>query len=415
MCTIKRRYKTYFKLNILMLVFIVTSFIFSTFAWFAYSGLSSVSTKMDVKAWYIKLTKNGKPQSNEVLINLREIYPGMETISEVINIQNLGDSNAVINYQFENVRILENEYKSPSVDEQQTFSDNIEDELSQTYPFSINVSLERKYLPSKSDGDIVVSISWPLESGEDEIDSGWGTNAYNFYNEELKKAKADENYSIRPAIQIALKVNAEQDMNNDVDTIVNLGDTILYDIEANARCYNVGGTCIKTTVLDNDINKVEKISLLPNLYDEYPEGTFEEYTTLLNKIKTEWKVATTSLKAQKLMKVISNDIKNSYIVSDNISNKIIGTINNDARESMLFNESKLLGKHFIFSNTNFEYLNSNKCFWTDTEFDETQSYALSKIDETTSKIGPTDKKTTRCSILPIILIEKGKLKHDLNE
>ena len=115
------------------------------------------------------------------------------------------------------------------------------------------------------------------------------------------------------------------------------------------------------------------------------------------------------------MKVISNDINNSYIVGNNISNKIIGTINNAARESMLFNESKLLGKHFVFNNANFEFLTSNKCFWTDTEFNETQAYALSKIDDTTSKIGPVDMEPTECSVVPVILIEKDKLKYDLSE
>ena len=46
----KERYKKYLKINIIPIIFIATSFIFTTFAWFAYSGLKSVFTAIDVKA-----------------------------------------------------------------------------------------------------------------------------------------------------------------------------------------------------------------------------------------------------------------------------------------------------------------------------------------------------------------------------
>ena len=71
-------------------IFIVLSFISVTLAWFAYSGLSNVSTVVDVKAWYITLEKNGEEISNDIVISLSEIYPGMETLDEVVKIKNLG-------------------------------------------------------------------------------------------------------------------------------------------------------------------------------------------------------------------------------------------------------------------------------------------------------------------------------------
>ena len=49
----EKRHKVYLKLNLMSIFFIVVSFISVTLAWFAYSGLASVATEVNVKAWYI--------------------------------------------------------------------------------------------------------------------------------------------------------------------------------------------------------------------------------------------------------------------------------------------------------------------------------------------------------------------------
>lgn len=53
----KRRYKTYIKINFVSLILVVLSFISITMAWFAYSGLSKVATEVNVKAWNIEIKK----------------------------------------------------------------------------------------------------------------------------------------------------------------------------------------------------------------------------------------------------------------------------------------------------------------------------------------------------------------------
>ena len=53
----KNKKKLYLRLNLISLFFVVVSFISVTLAWFVYSGLSTVSTEVNVKAWYIELEK----------------------------------------------------------------------------------------------------------------------------------------------------------------------------------------------------------------------------------------------------------------------------------------------------------------------------------------------------------------------
>ena len=111
----KARYKRYLKIYIVPIVFIATSFIFTTFAWFAYSGLKSVSTEIDVKAWYIELTKSGDVVTNNIVITLENVYPGMETVDELVNIENKGDSDAKLSYKIVSSRILDTEINGESL------------------------------------------------------------------------------------------------------------------------------------------------------------------------------------------------------------------------------------------------------------------------------------------------------------
>ena len=64
----RSHYKKYLKkIYIVPIAFIATSFIFTTFAWFAYSGLRSVSTEIDVKTWHIELTKSNETINNNIV------------------------------------------------------------------------------------------------------------------------------------------------------------------------------------------------------------------------------------------------------------------------------------------------------------------------------------------------------------
>ena len=134
----KDKYKTYAKINILSLFFIAVSFISVTLAWFAYSGLTSVATEIGVKAWYIKFDKKTDPESNNIIISLDDVYPGMETKSERVKISNLGDSDASISYSILSAKLL-----GKNIEEKITDPKELEDALAHNYPFHINIDLDR--------------------------------------------------------------------------------------------------------------------------------------------------------------------------------------------------------------------------------------------------------------------------------
>ncbi|MDD2490541.1 MAG: hypothetical protein PHY26_04785, partial [Bacilli bacterium] len=263
----KHRYKTYWRLNLMSILFVVVSFISVTLAWFAYSGLSNVATEVDIKAWYIQLEKDGETISNDIVISLSEIYPGMDIIQETVNIKNLGDSNAQVNYKIISARLLGKEEDNYIVDEE-TNSEYVEDVLAHEYPFHININLNKNYILAKGDESFFnVSISWPLDSDDDTLDSFWGTEAYKFQQEEETKKSLDENYQIKPAIQIVISLTAEQYLETDTtsDINYNLGNTILFDVIDNQKCTDISSTCLKTYVIDVNNKLGDKtVILLPD-------------------------------------------------------------------------------------------------------------------------------------------------------
>lgn len=425
------KYKKYLKLNVMTLFFIAISSISVTLAWFAYSGIAKVATEIEVKSWLIEFEKNEKTVSNNIVISLAEIYPGMDTLHESIKIKNKGDSNAQLSASIVSARILDEELNIEN-----TESNNILDKLSHDYPFSVNMSLDDNFVLAKGENSAFnISVSWPLDSDNDELDSQWGNLAYQFADNEIKKQSIDDSYQKRPSIKIVIRVKAEQvveqkDATNTEDAntttyntlkkeesvvVANdinypLGKLILYDVKNNILCEKVSESCIRTHIIDvnNKVND-DTVRLLPDILSTYSTGVYDEYDELLADTISKWNVSTKPLEINDILKVVSKDINNSFVVIDGLSNSIIGYMENENRIDNVINRVIKYKGYFSFQNTNYSYLVTNKCYWFKKDYSETEAFALTKNSEETSVIyGET--KTNECSVIPVILAPKKNLK-----
>lgn len=418
----KNKKKLYLRLNLISLFFVVVSFISVTLAWFVYSGLSSVSTEVAVKAWYIELEKDGNKTSNEVVISLDEIYPGMKTIEEEIKIKNLGDSDAKVDYTIESVRILGNDKDKYILDET-TNSTFIEDQISHKYPFKINIDLSKKFILAKTDeSTFKVSISWPLDSGNDiesywgndEKDSYWGNEAYKFRLEEQNKKMNDNNYQIKASIRLDIKLTAEQYIETDdvSDIRYRLGNEILFDVAANSRCEKEEGTCIRTNVIDtSNVIGDDYVTLLPRVSNNYgtvEDMSFNNINNIYQKITYGWTVQSRLMKASDILNVVSKDIKESVIVIPNISDRVIGNLDLEERYNSILENVSASEGNFKFLNK-FSYFFSTNCYWLNNEYSETKAFAVSPLDDNSMKIYGEDK-TSNCKVIPVIIANKNNLK-----
>jgi len=408
----KRRHKFYLKLNIMSIIFLVISFSSVTLAWFAYSGLSHVETEIDVNAWYIELEQNGETVSNEIVISVTDIYPGMTSVDETISINNLGDSDASVAYEIVSARILGEAEDNYEVNGTTVTSEEVEDTLSHDYPFNININLERGYVLSGGDpSNLKVSISWPLDSDQDEEDSNWGTDAYLFQESEQDKKDLDPQYEMKSSIQIVLSVTAEQYLNEDTSSDVdyNLGDELLFDVVNNATCTTASATCLEMTVIDVD-NKVGDtiVTLLPDLDSVASSDTYDNYSSKLSSITTTWTVTSRALAIGDVMNVVARDISDSVLVRSGLSNAIIGKLDYGTRMNTELTKAITYSGYYKFLNTGFNFFSKANCYWINKEYDSSNGFAVKQIDSTDTKVY-SELKTSSCNVIPIVEASKTNL------
>ncbi len=398
-----KRRKVNIRLSIMSITFMVISFISVTLAWFAYSGLSKVDTDVTVKSWYIEFKRGEEVATKDIVISLDDVKPGMETNTEEIVINNKGDSDASIKYKIEYVKILNEDNMTSSLD---TPSDYIEDAIAHNYPFHINMGLDRNNVLLKGEENrFKISVSWPLDSGDDKLDSLWGNKAYQY--------QKDTNNS-SPLIKLGISLIAEQvieDDENELDHNYDLGKLILYDVKDNKTCNNINSTCIKTHVIDTK-NKIadDIVTLLPSFDNNYLENTFYNSDSLYNNIISSWNANTRKLSVEDVLKVISTDIDNTIIKKEGLSDLILGKVDYKTRASTILDNNSNYNASYVFKNSLFLYLASNTCYFLDGHDNSTFAYSLAKIDNDTSSINMVSKDKT-CKVIPVIIANKSSLKN----
>lgn len=171
----------------------------STFAWFLYATKVSVGITAHIEAWNILFTNENNEISELINFEIPNLYPGMEDYNDSIEIINLGEKNASVEYEIVRVSILGVNY---NIDGTTLTSDQMVNNLASDYPFKINISLENSTIEAGS-GRTTFSLStvWPYESGDDELDTYWGSKSYEF----------SSNNPDTPSIQIEIKISASQE------------------------------------------------------------------------------------------------------------------------------------------------------------------------------------------------------------
>ena len=389
---LSKKKKLYLRINIVSILFTVVSLTSVTLAWFAYSGLAKARTEIGVKAWYIEFEKDNQSVSNNIVIALDDIYPGMDPKKEEVTIKNLGDVDTKLKYKISKARILDsnNDYYelSNNVD-----SNYIEDVISHNYPFHIDIALSKLYIDAKEEATFEVSITWPLDSGNDSLDSLWGTRAYQ-YDQTQEELDPSER---QPAIEVEINVTAEQAIDDldSVDIRFLLGKKIKYDISTGETCETLSNTCIETYVIDTyNVVDNQYVNLLPT--KDLGLGTFTEYQN----INPSWHAESRLLTAEDIVRILSLDIDNSYIKINNVSDRVIGRVLTTTRANSII--SDVVSHNGRFEYTSFNYLKSQTCMWTSTSYGD-KGFAL----DSTKLYG--ENTSTNCKMIPVLRVLKNKL------
>lgn len=243
------------KSTTLKLSLIMLNFIFATLAWFTYTMILDTKVDVNVSSWQVDFKDNTAVLGTDMSFQVGNFYPGMEDdqYAKMLEIENLGDRPAAIEYDIKSLKILGQEYQikkeASASDSQYTVyigeSINEEDGIKTTkilnnsskFPFeivltqTIEIGIESRYDEDQNKGYFEIRFTWPYEITElpenlpndlqegltDEqkleelnsrktiLDTEWGYDIANFYNAQASLEESLQEQGIEITLQVIAK------------------------------------------------------------------------------------------------------------------------------------------------------------------------------------------------------------------
>lgn len=185
------------KVKIRTIIILILLLVFNTYAWFLYATRVSGGITAHVSSWNIKFQVGEEETTTNIIFDVDNIYPGMETYIETIKVYNNGEMDAKLTYEVKSVTILGKNYKIGGEIESEDLLYMIQND----FPFSINISITNEILTAEGgEGSLSISLEWEFDSEDDELDTNWGEKAYEYY---LK-------YPNQTSINIEVEITANQ-------------------------------------------------------------------------------------------------------------------------------------------------------------------------------------------------------------
>ncbi len=169
------------KIKLRNLIILLVLLIVNTFAWFIYATRVSLDLSVHVSSWDVEFVSGDEEITTNMEIVVDRIYPGMDQFEQTIEVHNRGETPAVLTYEIKSLEVM-GEVFEVSEDSGLT-SDDLKNKIETEYPFKIGVNSEGDDLIEENgQGQFRVTVNWPFESGDDELDTYWGNKAYEYYS-----------------------------------------------------------------------------------------------------------------------------------------------------------------------------------------------------------------------------------------
>lgn len=196
--------------NLIFLIIILSA---NTFAWFVYVKEVHTDINVKVKAWNVVLTNSESEVISTLNVDIKSAYPGMEEFLNETKAYNQGESKADLNYTILSINAFGNEIITSekiisdggTPTEDNPTSKELENSLKNgtKYPFKIElITSNNKLDPYGGEGTFNVKMNWDYESGNDALDTKWGTDAYNY----------KQNHPDEPGLKIIIELKITQSL-----------------------------------------------------------------------------------------------------------------------------------------------------------------------------------------------------------
>lgn len=166
--------------------------IFNTYAWFLYVNTVSANLTAHVEAWHVQFEVDDEIVERQFSVAIDHAYPGMTNVVKTVTILNNGEKASDLSYAIKSLRIFDNLYVATDQLETgdtipqgatQTTSANLLNMIQNNYPFNIEITTSQNTVNINTEGTLTFTFSWAYESGQDATDTEYGTDAYDFYED----------------------------------------------------------------------------------------------------------------------------------------------------------------------------------------------------------------------------------------
>lgn len=210
----KRKKKSVFllllkRVKISHLIVLAVLLVANTFAWFIYVNTVTNNVEVHVRSWKVDFTEGENEVSDYVDVTVNNVYPGMTTFTKEVQAHNYGEVIANVSYVILEADVMGAVYLTregkeeaglPTSDADYS-SAQLETVLASDYPFHITFTLSSGTMnPVNGIATYTITVSWPYDSGDDETDTYWGIQAYDF----------KENNPGDPCIALRIKLHITQ-------------------------------------------------------------------------------------------------------------------------------------------------------------------------------------------------------------
>lgn len=157
------------------LIFAILLLSINAYAWFVYVTRIDTSITARVRSWNVMFQVHDNDIANDVTFSVGEIYPGMTDYNDHASIINTGESAGEVFFTIKSVQIFNDTFTDANYTQGELM-----DILTAGYPFVIDITLTNNIVSPGHTEYFNIDITWPYESGNDELDTYWGNVAYNY-------------------------------------------------------------------------------------------------------------------------------------------------------------------------------------------------------------------------------------------
>ena len=176
---IDKIFKTLKKVKLKNIIILLLILAFNTYAWFIYATKVSMGLEIKVSAWNVEFVAGEDEATGNIRIELDSVQPGMEDFEKIIEVHNKGETPATLDYEIKSLKVLEEYYE---VSEETGITEDFIKQKIAEYPFKIEITKDSDEIEAGTgNANFTVSVRWPYESGNDELDTKWGNAAYEYH------------------------------------------------------------------------------------------------------------------------------------------------------------------------------------------------------------------------------------------